>query len=180
MIVLSDSSRERADVTVVAAAGKMAENHGILRRAARDLGAPVILITDRLSPDDMLTVVRYQVMAVLPRRAMTAELLIRGVTAVAAGDGLMPPQLAGGLLEHLHRLQRTSREPTFTWVSGLTEREIEILQLVAEGLDTTEIAEQLRCSTRTVKSIMYNITHRLNLRNRTHAVAHAMRTGLIE
>ena len=64
-------------------------------------------------------------------------------------------------------------------MSGLTEREIEVLRLVAEGLDTAEIAEKLAYSERTIKNVIHDITSRLCLRNRTHAVAWAVREGLI-
>ena len=64
-------------------------------------------------------------------------------------------------------------------MSGLTEREIEVLRLVAEGLDTAEIADKLAYSERTIKNVIHDITSRLCLRNRTHAVAWAVREGLI-
>ncbi len=177
--VLADERQARPHVLVVAAAALNAELAGTLSRAARELGAPVVLIADDLSADDLLTVVRYRVMAVVPRRLVTADVLVRCVTAVAGGGGIMPPDLVGGLLQHVERLQRDLRESAPAAAGGLTEREIEILRLMAEGLDTTEIAQELSYSTRTVKNIMYGITHRLNLRNRPHAVAYAVRAGLI-
>ena len=63
--------------------------------------------------------------------------------------------------------------------SGLTEREIEVLRLVAEGYDTAEIAKTICFSERTIKSILHDVTTRLQLRNRAHAVAYAVREGLI-
>jgi DNA-binding NarL/FixJ family response regulator len=65
---------------------------------------------------------------------------------------------------------------TFT---GLTEREVSVVRLLAEGYDTAEIARRLYYSERTVKNIIHDITSRLELRNRTHAVAYAIREGLI-
>lgn len=177
--VLADERQARPDVLVVAAAAMNAELAGTLSRAAREFGSPVVLIADELSADDLLAVVRYRVMAVVPRRLVTPDVLIRCVTAVAGGGGIMPPELVGGLLQHVERLQRDLRETAPAAAGGLTDREIEILRLMAEGLDTTEIALQLSYSTRTVKNIMYGITHRLNLRNRPHAVAYAVRAGLI-
>jgi len=50
---------------------------------------------------------------------------------------------------------------------------------VADGLDTAEVANQLFYSERTVKNVIHDVTTRLNLRNRTHAVAYAVRQGLI-
>jgi DNA-binding CsgD family transcriptional regulator len=64
-------------------------------------------------------------------------------------------------------------------LTGLTPRETEVLRLVAEGHDTAEIAETMCYSERTVKNILHDLTTRLQLRNRSHAVAYAMREGLI-
>ncbi len=54
-----------------------------------------------------------------------------------------------------------------------------MLKLVADGLDTAEIADSLAYSERTIKNIIHDVTARLNLRNRSHAVAYAVRQGLI-
>ena len=62
---------------------------------------------------------------------------------------------------------------------GFTERELRILRLVAQGLDTTEIAAELSYSERTVKNAIHAVTERYNLRNRSHAVAYAIRVGVI-
>jgi DNA-binding NarL/FixJ family response regulator len=63
--------------------------------------------------------------------------------------------------------------------SGLTERELSVLRLLADGHDTAEVGRQLFYSERTVKNIVHDVTSRLDLRNRTHAVAYALRQGLI-
>lgn len=63
--------------------------------------------------------------------------------------------------------------------SGLETREVDVLRLIAEGLDTAEIADRMKYSERTVKNILYAMMTRLNLRNRSHAVAYAMRSGII-
>ncbi|MPZ74787.1 MAG: DNA-binding response regulator, partial [Nitriliruptorales bacterium] len=63
--------------------------------------------------------------------------------------------------------------------TALTKREIDVLRLVADGKDTTEIAHELAFSERTIKNVIHDVTMRLNLRNRTHAVAYALRQGLI-
>ena len=66
-----------------------------------------------------------------------------------------------------------------TSFTGLATREIEVLRLVADGFGTSEIAHQLSYSERTVKNVLHDITTRLQLRNRSHAVAYALRQGLI-
>ena len=61
----------------------------------------------------------------------------------------------------------------------LTDREVDVLRLLSEGWDTAEIASKLAYSERTVKNVIHDITARLQLRNRSHAVAYAVRQGLI-
>ena len=61
--------------------------------------------------------------------------------------------------------------------SGLTPRETQVLKLVADGHDTSEIALALCYSERTVKNVLHDLTTRLQLRNRSHAVAYAVREG---
>ena len=58
-------------------------------------------------------------------------------------------------------------------------REIEILRLIGDGLDTAEIATTLSYSERTVKNVLHDVTSRLQLRNRSHAVAYALKQGMI-
>ena len=113
------------------------------------------------------------------RSDATADALVRAITRVAAGEGEIPPDLLGRLLEQVGRLQRQVLAPRGLAFSGLTPRETEVLRLVAEGHDTSEIASRMCYSERTVKNVLHDLTTRLQLRNRTHAVAYAMREGLI-
>jgi DNA-binding NarL/FixJ family response regulator len=62
---------------------------------------------------------------------------------------------------------------------GLSQREVAVVRLMAEGCDTNEIARRMRYADHTVKNIIYSLTHRLGLRNRSHAVAYALRAGII-
>jgi DNA-binding NarL/FixJ family response regulator len=107
------------------------------------------------------------------------ERLVEAIQSAAAGDGTVPSDLLGRLLEHVGRLQRQVLAPNGLTLAGLTEREIDVLRLVAEGLDTSEIASTLAYSERTIKNVIHDVTARLNLRNRSHAVAYAVRQGLI-
>lgn len=107
----------------------------------------------------------------------TPERIVEAVSAAASGAGSLPPDLLGGLLDCVGRLQR--EHETHHLFGALSERETSVLKLVADGLDTSEIAHQLSYSERTIKGIIHGITTRLQLRNRTHAVAFAVREGLI-
>ncbi len=62
---------------------------------------------------------------------------------------------------------------------GLTQRELTVLRLIAEGYSTSEIATQMAYSERTIKNAIHDLVSRFQLRNRSHAVAYAVRQGLI-
>ena len=177
--VLPADRRSAADVLVVALDRLTADAVAGLRRAAAELGVPVVLIAAEITEAELLTAVECRVVAILPRPAVTAERLAHSVTAAAAGGGVMPPNLVGELLKHIERLQRDVLTPYGPTAAGLTAREVDVLRLMADGLDTVEIAGRLNYSERTVKNVIYGVTHRLNLRNRSHAVAYALRSGLI-
>ena len=97
----------------------------------------------------------------------------------ANGDGSLPPDLLGILLKQVAQIQQHVLNPRGLSFSGLTDREAEVLRLVADGYDTAEIATTLCYSQRTVKNVLHDMTARFNLRNRSHAVAYAVRQGLI-
>lgn len=101
------------------------------------------------------------------------------IRSAAAGEGAVPPDLLGRLLDQVGRVQRQVLGPRGLTFSSLTEREAGVLRLVAEGFDTAEIATRLAYSPRTVKQVLHDIQNRFQLRNRCHAVAYAMRQGLI-
>jgi DNA-binding NarL/FixJ family response regulator len=128
---------------------------------------------------ELMTAVECRVVAILPRAAVTAERLAHSVRAAASGGGVMPPNLVGELIKQVERMQRDVLAPNGLNASGLTPREIDVLRLMADGFDTNEIAGKLCYSERTVKNVIYGVTHRLKLRNRSHAVAYALRAGMI-
>lgn len=177
--VLRPSQRAEAGVLVLAADRLTADVISALRRAAADAGVPIVLVINEITEAELLTAVECRVVAILPRAAVTAERLVHSVLAAAAGGGVMPPNLVGELLKHIERLQRDVLTPYGLSASGLTPREVDVLRLMADGLDTAEIAGELCYSERTVKNVIYGVTHRLKLRNRSHAVAYALRAGMI-
>ena len=83
------------------------------------------------------------------------------------------------LLDHVARIQSDVLTPRGLHVSGMADRERRILSLVADGMDTREIADRLNYSERTVKNVLHDVTTRFQLRNRSQAVAYALREGLI-
>ena len=179
LTLLRSSERAEAKVLVVSCDRLTTDVVAMLRRSAAEIGSPVVLITNEITESELLTAVECRVVAILPRAAVTAERLVHSVLTAAKGGGVMPPNLVGELLKHIERLQRDVLTPNGLNASGLTPREIDVLRLMADGLDTNEIAGELCYSERTVKNVIYGVTHRLKLRNRSHAVAYALRAGMI-
>ena len=119
------------------------------------------------------------VTGVIRRSEATAGNLAAAIRSAAAGEGTLPPDLLGRLLRQVGQLQRQVLSPRGLTFSGLTEREAAVLRLLADGCDTAEVGRRLYYSERTVKNIIHDVTSRLELRNRAHAVAYAIREGLI-
>jgi DNA-binding NarL/FixJ family response regulator len=179
LVVLKPEHWADADVVVVETDRLRPDLIACLRDRASGAAKPVVLIVSELSDTELLTAISCRVVVVLPRRALDAERLVRSVRTAAAGGGVMPPSLLGDLVKHVERLQREVLAPQGLNPSGLSSREVDVLQLLAEGLDTAEIGDRLCYSERTVKNVLYRLNHRLNLRSRSHAIAYAMRAGAI-
>ncbi|TCO52869.1 helix-turn-helix transcriptional regulator [Actinocrispum wychmicini] len=150
-----------------------------LRALADDGARPTVLITGELAEAPLLTLVECHVVAILPKSSATGDQVVDCVVAAAAGNGVMPRDVLGTLLRRIQVLQQEVLVPNGLSASGLEPREVDVLRLIAEGWGTEEIAKELAYSERTVKNVIFNLTTRLHLRNRAHAVAYALRAGVI-
>jgi DNA-binding NarL/FixJ family response regulator len=139
----------------------------------------VVVVAARLDDGGLLAAAEAGASGVLRRAQASPQSLLASIRSAAAGEGSLPPDLLGRLLGQVGRLQRQVLAPRGLTFSGLTDREVRVLRLLAEGFDTAEVGRQLFLSERTVKNVVHDVTSRLNLRNRTHAVAYALRQGLI-
>jgi DNA-binding NarL/FixJ family response regulator len=149
-------------------------------RALRRRGIEhVVVVAARLDDTGLLAAAESGASGVLRRAEASPQSLLSSVRSAAAGEGSLPPDLLGRLLGQVGRLQRQVLAPRGLTFSGLTEREVRVLRLLADGLDTAEVGRHLFLSERTVKNVVHDVTSRLHLRNRTHAVAYALRQGLI-
>ncbi len=144
----------------------------------RGLSRPV-LVAGTLDGTDVVTSVEAGAVGLVRRSEATPDRLVQVITGAAVGEGSVPPDLLGRLLDQVGTLQRQVLRPRGLTFTGLATREIEVLRLIADGLDTAEIAQHLAYSERTVKNVLHDVTTRLQLRNRSHAVAYALREGLI-
>ena len=151
----------------------------LARSAARGGALATVVVAGRLDDAMLMQAVEAGVMGIVRRVDATTGRLAAVITSAARGDAAVPPDLLGRLLTQVGTLQRQVLAPRGLTLAGLTQREIDVLRLVADGCDTAEIASKLSYSERTVKKILHDITSRMHLRNRSQAVAFALREGLI-
>lgn len=177
--VVDDGEHDQAQVAVVVADGVSEPTLRTLR-GLRSRGIPrLVLVASEIDDAGLVAAVEAGASGLVRRCEATPERLVATIEAAAAGDGTIPPDLLGRLLTQIGQLQRAVLGPRGLTFTGLTEREAAVLRLVADGMDTAQIATKLCYSQRTVKNVLHDVTSRLHLRNRSHAVAYALRHGLI-
>jgi DNA-binding NarL/FixJ family response regulator len=177
--LLTESEWEGAEVTVVVVDRPDEKALALLKRYQRCSDTRLVLVAGELTDGDLVAAAEAGMVALLRRHEATADRLVGAITGAACDEGTIPADLLGQLLGQVGALQRGVLAPRGLAFNGLATREIEVLRLVADGCDTSEIAERLSYSERTVKNVLHDVTSRLQLRNRSHAVAFAMRRGLI-
>ncbi len=109
---------------------------------------------------------------------MGAESLFEAVRVVAAGDALLAPSVTRRLISEFTRLRPLAND-TAAPLALLTQRETEILRLVAEGLSNAEVADLLVVGAETVKTHVSRILYKLGVRDRVQAVIVAYESGLV-
>jgi DNA-binding NarL/FixJ family response regulator len=145
------------------------------RLAATDPPPRILVLSASGERQDVLDAMTAGATGYLVKSASAAELL-DGVRRVAAGDAVFTPGLAGLVLGEYHRLASGADPAT----PRLTDRETEILRLVAKGLTYPQIAEQLVLSVRTVQNHVQNTLSKLQLHNKAQLVRYALEQGLDE
>jgi DNA-binding NarL/FixJ family response regulator len=179
-VELVDDHRLDRDVVAVVVVDDVDDQATREIRSLRRRGVEsIVVVATRVDDGGLMAAVEAGANGVLRRSQSTPQNLLSSIHAASAGEGSLPPDLLGRLLGQVGRLQRQVLSPHGLTFSGLTEREVKVLRLLADGLDTSEVGRQLYLSERTVKNVVHDVTSRLNLRNRTHAVAYALRHGFI-
>jgi len=169
-----------ADVVALVVSDQMDEETAQAIRALKRRGVErVVLVVTRVDDTGLLSALEAGARGVLRRNQATPENLLEAIRAANGGEGALSPDLLGRLLDQVGRLQRQVLNPRGLSFAVLTDREIKVLKLLADGMDTAEVGRRLFYSERTVKNIVHDVTSRLNLKNRTQAVAYALRQGLI-
>jgi DNA-binding NarL/FixJ family response regulator len=108
-----------------------------------------------------------------------AEDLVEAIRIVAAGEALLAPSVTRRLLDRVASRLPPANDDRIPALSELTEREMEVLKLLARGLSNAEIAEKLVVSETTVKTHVSRVLAKLDLRDRVQAVILAYETGLV-
>ena len=145
---------------------------------AADPRVRVLILSASGEQADVLEAVKAGATGYLVKSASRAE-LVSAVRRVAEGDTVFTPGLAGLVLGEYRRLSEAGSTPA---VAGdtprITERETEVLRLVAKGLSYKQIAERLFLSHRTVQNHVQNTLRKLQLHNRVQLVRYAIAQGL--
>ncbi|MFJ4842678.1 response regulator [Streptomyces sp. NPDC088746] len=142
-------------------------------------GAPRVLVLTTFDLDEYVyEALRSGASGFLLKDASAAE-LAQAVRVVAAGDALLAPNITKRLIAEFSRVSAGPRAPGRERVGDLTERETEVLSLIAQGLSNAEIAVRLVVAEQTVKTHVSRILVKLGLRDRTQAAVFAYESGLV-
>jgi DNA-binding NarL/FixJ family response regulator len=137
----------------------------------------VVVLTISADDDDVMDAVMAGACGYLLKDSSIQE-LIGGIRAAAAGESLISPQIAAKVLRRL-RSQSSSVDAAETIRAELSDREIEVLKLIANGKDNAQIARELFISPKTVKNHISNILMKLQIENRIQAAVYAVRSGIV-
>ncbi len=177
--ILPSGAATAPDVVVLIADLVDEDTARTIRTIVREESARVVLVAAVVDGSAVLVAVEAGVAAIVRRSEATQDRLVTAIRAASTGDGHLPPDLLGRLLQQVGGTQSRPPTPQGLRFGGLTQRELTVLRLIAEGYSTREIARRLSYSERTIKNSIHDLVSRFQLRNRAHAVAFAVRQGLI-
>ncbi len=159
---------------------RMPRQSGIEACAAVKEAAPqarIIMLTVSDDEADLYDAVKSGASGYLLKDSSIEE-VAQAIRVVADGQSLISPSMAIKLLDEFKQMARTDRQAVPT--PRLTERELEVLRLVAQGLNNREIAKRLFISENTVKNHVRNILEKLQLHSRMEAVMYAVREKILD
>ena len=177
--IVEASELARAQLGVVAADALDDETLRIMRSLKRAGVAHTVLVMRAIDDAAVVSAAEVGVSGLLRRSEATPETLVRTIQKVAQGDGVIPSDLLGHLLGQVGRLQRQVLSPRGLTFTGLSDREIEVLRLIADGNSNKQIADMLRITEDTVKGRVRSILSKLGANDRTHAATIGLKRGII-
>ncbi|MBW3609855.1 MAG: response regulator transcription factor [Actinobacteria bacterium] len=171
--------RLRPDVVLMDVRMPVIDGIETTRRLLASVDDPprVIVLTTFENDDYVLDALEVGAAGFLLKRARPDD-IVRAVRLVAAGDSLLFPAAIRRLVGR-SRSRAAEASPPGLSDAGLTEREAEVLRLIAEGLSNTEIATRLTVSLETVKTHVARVLTKLDARDRTQAAIRAYQSGFI-
>jgi len=137
----------------------------------------VVVLTISADDDDVMNAVMAGACGYLLKDSSIQE-LIAGIRAASEGESLISPQIAAKVLQRL-RAQSKDADAAETIRAELSDRELQVLKLIANGKDNAMIAGELHISPKTVKNHISNILMKLQIENRIQAAVYAVRSGLV-
>jgi DNA-binding NarL/FixJ family response regulator len=155
----------------------MAGGRDFIGAAMEATGANVIVCTSDCSQENVLAAMQAGAIGFLRKDTLTMEGLSAAVQAAASGAGVVTPELLGSIVKSAAAGSNGSNGRPHS--AKLTDREQQVLALIAAGHPTREVAQELCYSERTVKNVLHDVVTKLNARSRSQAVAFAVREGLI-
>jgi len=144
------------------------------RLTARSPRTKVVILTSYHDDEHIFPAIRAGALSYVLKEVGPDE-LAKAVRMAAAGEAVLHPRVAARVVRELHGARRD--EPNV--FRELSDRELEVLRLIAEGLSNAEISDRLFISEKTTKSHVSNILNKLGVQGRTQAALHAVRTGLV-
>lgn len=144
--------------------------------ARMDDGPRVIMLTMHADADVLADAIRAGATGYLVKDCSVDE-VAEAVRLAASGETALSPQLAATMLDEVRRLE--TPPPAAEEDRVITKREEEVLQLIADGCSTPEVAARLYISQKTVKNHLASIYQKLDARDRTQAVLQAVRMGIV-
>ena len=134
----------------------------------------IVMLTMHADQEVLAAAIRAGASGYLVKDCSTDE-IANAVRMAASGETALSPQLAASMLDEVRKLDQPADEEDRI----ITKREEEVLQLIADGCSTPEVAEQLFISQKTVKNHLASIYQKLDARDRTQAVLQAVRMGIV-
>ena len=176
---LAVTRRQQPDVVLMDIQMPKLDGLEATRRIAQDAGirSRVVILTTFERDDYVFEALRAGASGFLLKNAPPEE-LVHAVRIVAGGEALLAPSITRRLIEEYSR--RPARPKTDPRLQDLTERELEVLRLLATGKSNAELAAQLYLGEGTIKTHVSHLLAKLDLRDRVQAVVFAYENGLVD